>query len=133
MINPITNLNFSFSGLKTSVLYFLRSAQEKDSDFIKKNLYDLCASIQAAIVSVLVEKVKTAVKQTGLKQVVLGGGVSANSGLRIALENFDVELFLPPLPYTTDNAAMIAMAGYLKFKKGLLADLASEPKARTSI
>ena len=129
----VPNLNFSFSGLKTSVLYFLRSAQEKDSDFIKKNLYDLCASIQAAIVTVLVEKVKTAVKQTGLKQVVLGGGVSANSGLRIALEDFDVELFLPPLPYTTDNAAMIAMAGYLKFKKGSFANLASEPKARTSI
>jgi N6-L-threonylcarbamoyladenine synthase len=129
----VPNLNFSFSGLKTSVLYFLRSAQEKDSDFIKKNLYDLCASIQAAIVTVLVEKVKTAVKQTGLKQVVLGGGVSANSGLRIALEDFDVELFLPPLPYTTDNAAMIAMAGYLKFKKGSFANLTSEPKARTSI
>jgi len=129
----VPNLNFSFSGLKTSVLYFLRSAQEKDSDFIKKNLYDLCASIQAAIVTVLVEKVKTAVKQTGLKQVVLGGGVSANSGLRIALEDFDMELFLPPLPYTTDNAAMIAMAGYLKFKKGSFANLTSEPKARISI
>jgi N6-L-threonylcarbamoyladenine synthase len=129
----VANLNFSFSGLKTSVLYFLRSAQDKDPDFIKNNLYDLCASIQVAIVAILVEKVKTAVKQTGLKQVVLGGGVSANSGLRKALENCDVELFLPPLPYTTDNAAMIAMAGYLKYNEGTLDTLSSEPKARMSI
>jgi N6-L-threonylcarbamoyladenine synthase len=129
----VADLNFSFSGLKTSVLYFLRSAQDKDSDFIKNNLHDLCASIQAAIVSILVEKVKTAVKQTGLKQVVLGGGVSANSGLRKALEACDIALYLPPLPYTTDNAAMIAMAGYLKHKEGVFDDLSSEPKARISI
>jgi N6-L-threonylcarbamoyladenine synthase len=93
----------------------------------------LGASIQGAIVAILVQKVKTAVKQTGLKQVVLGGGVSANSGLRKALENCDVELFLPPLPYTTDNAAMIAMAGYLKYNEGTLDTLSSEPKARMSI
>lgn len=129
----VAGLNFSFSGLKTSVLYFLRSAQDKDPDFIKNNLYDLCASIQAAIVAILLEKVKTAVKQTGLKQVVLGGGVSANSGLRKALEALDVELFLPPLPYTTDNAAMIAMAGHLKYNEGALDNLSSEPKARMSI
>ena len=129
----LADLNFSFSGLKTSVLYFLRSAQDKDSDFIKNNLYDLCASIQAAIVSILIEKVKTAVKQTGLKQVVLGGGVSANSGLRKALEACDIALYLPPLPYTTDNAAMIAMGGYLKLKEGVFDGLSSEPKARISI
>ena len=129
----VADLNFSFSGLKTSVLYFLRAAQDKDSDFIENNLHDLCASIQAAIVSIVVEKVKAAVRQTGLKQVVLGGGVSANSGLRKALEACDVELFLPPLPYTTDNAAMIAMAGYLKYNEGALENLSSEPKARISI
>jgi N6-L-threonylcarbamoyladenine synthase len=81
----------------------------------------------------LVEKVKTAVKQTGLKQVVLGGGVSANSGLRKALEACDIALYLPPLPYTTDNAAMIAMAGYLKLNEGVFDSLSSEPKARISI
>ncbi len=129
----VADLNFSFSGFKTSVLYFLRSAQDKDPDFIKTNLYDLCASIQDTIVDILVGKVKTAVKQTGLKKVVLGGGVSANSGLRKALEALDVELFLPPLPYTTDNAAMIAMAGYLKYNEGALDNLSSEPKARMSI
>ena len=129
----LPDLNFSFSGLKTSVLYFLRSAQDKDSDFIKNNLYDLCASIQDAIVSILIEKVKTAVKQTGLKQVVLGGGVSANSGLRKALEACDIALYLPPLPYTTDNAAMIAMAGYLKLREGVFDGLSSEPKAKISI
>ncbi len=129
----VPNLDFSFSGLKTSVLYFLREEQDKDPDFIKNNLHDLCASIQAAIVSILVKKVKTAINQTGLKQLVLGGGVSANSGLRKALEACDVELFLPPLPYTTDNAAMIAIAGFLKFKAGEIDNLSSEPKARMSI
>ena len=129
----VDNLNFSFSGLKTSVLYFLRSAQDKDPDFIKNNLYDLCASIQHAIVSIVVEKVETAIKKTGLNQLVLGGGVSANSGLRKALESCDITLFLPPLPYTTDNAAMIAMAGYLKYQEGVIDNLSSEPKARMSI
>jgi N6-L-threonylcarbamoyladenine synthase len=129
----VDNLNFSFSGLKTSVLYFLRSAQDKDPDFIKNNLYDLCASIQDAIVSIVVEKVETAIKKTGLNQLVLGGGVSANSGLRKALETCNIKLFLPPLPYTTDNAAMIAMAGYLKYQEGVIDNLSSEPKARMSI
>ena len=129
----VDNLNFSFSGLKTSVLYFLRSAQDKDPDFIKNNLYDLCASIQHAIVSIVVEKVETAIKKTGLNQLVLGGGVSANSGLRKALESCNITLFLPPLPYTTDNAAMIAMAGYLKYQEGVIDNLSSEPKARMSI
>ena len=129
----VDNLNFSFSGLKTSVLYFLRSAQDKDPDFIKNNLYDLCASIQHAIVSIVVEKVDTAIKKTALKQLVLGGGVSANSGLRKALESCNITLFLPPLPYTTDNAAMIAMAGYLKYQEGVIDNLSSEPKARMSI
>ena len=129
----VDNLNFSFSGLKTSVLYFLRSAQDKDPDFIKNNLYDLCASIQHAIVSIVVEKVETAIKKTALNQLVLGGGVSANSGLRKALESCNITLFLPPLPYTTDNAAMIAMAGYLKYQEGVIDNLSSEPKARMSI
>lgn len=129
----VEGLDFSFSGLKTSVLYFLREQQDNDPTFIENNLYDLCASIQKAIVDILIEKVKQALQNTGLKQLVLGGGVSANSGLRKALERTNVSVFLPPLPYTTDNAAMIAMAGYLKFQENKTASLDSEPKARMRI
>ena len=129
----VEGLHFSFSGLKTSVLYFLREQQDNDSKFIENNLFDLCASIQKAIVDLLVEKVVKALTETGLKQLVLGGGVSANSGLRKALENTNSQVFLPPLPYTTDNAAMIAMAGFLKFQENDSDVLSSEPKARMSI
>ena len=126
----IEGLHFSFSGLKTSVLYFLREQQDNDPKFIENNLFDLCASIQKAIVDIIVEKVAKALTETGLKQLVLGGGVSANSGLRKALENTNSHVFLPPLPYTTDNAAMIAMAGFLKFQENDIDVLSSEPKAR---
>ena len=129
----VDGLDFSFSGLKTSVLYFLREQQDKNADFIKTNLYDLCASIQEAIVTILNEKVNAALSQTGLNQLVLGGGVSANSGLRKALEETEATVFLPPLPYTTDNAAMIAMAGYLKYMDQQIDTLASEPNPRMSI
>lgn len=129
----VEGLHFSFSGLKTSVLYFLREQEDNDPKFIENNLFDLCASIQKAIVDILVEKVAKALTETGLKQLVLGGGVSANSGLRKALENTNPQVFLPPLPYTTDNAAMIAMAGFLKFQENDIDVLSSEPKARMSL
>lgn len=129
----VEGLHFSFSGLKTSVLYFLREQQDNDPKFIENNLFDLCASIQKSIVDILVKKVAKALTETGLKQLVLGGGVSANSGLRKALENTNSQVFLPPLPYTTDNAAMIAMAGFLKFQENDTDVLSSEPKARMSI
>jgi len=129
----VDGLNFSFSGLKTSVLYFLREQQDKDPKFIEKNIYDLCASIQKAIVNILMEKIESAMTETGLDQLVLGGGVSANSGLREALKNTNSNVFLPPLPYTTDNAAMIAMAGYLKLKENKTDSFHSEPKARLPI
>jgi N6-L-threonylcarbamoyladenine synthase len=129
----VEGLHFSFSGLKTSVLYFLREQQDKDPSFIKNNLNDLCASIQKAIVDIVVDKVQKAIKETGLTQLVLGGGVSANSGLRKALKNTNSNVFLPPLSYTTDNAAMIALAGYLKFQENQTVLLDSEPKARMPI
>jgi len=129
----VAGLDFSFSGLKTSVLYFLREQQDKDPDFISNNLYDLCASIQQAIVHILMEKVTKALSETGLNQLVLGGGVSANSGLREALKQLDTNVFLPPLPYTTDNAAMIAITGHLQLQLGKMDTLSSEPKARMSI
>ena len=126
----VKGLDFSFSGLKTSVLYFLREQQDQNPKFIESNLFDLCASIQKAIVDILMKKVVKAMTDTGLTQLVLGGGVSANSELRKALENTNLQVFLPPLPYTTDNAAMIAMAGYLKLKEGKTDSFDSEPKAR---
>ncbi len=115
----IPDLNFSFSGLKTSFLYFLRDRLKEDDDFIEKNKADLAASIQAVIIEILLEKVKKAVDITGIKEVAIAGGVSANSGLRNGIQQLaDKEgwkVHIPGIRYTTDNAAMIAVAGYFKF------------------
>jgi N6-L-threonylcarbamoyladenine synthase len=141
----IPGLNFSFSGLKTSFLYFLRDELKKDPGFIEKNKHDLCASIQATIVDMLMSKLKIAINDTGvhprvstrgkLPDVAIAGGVSANSGLRKALElardNYGWNIFIPPLQYSTDNAAMIAIAGYFKFLKGDFSDQAAIPYARS--
>lgn len=124
-------LNFSFSGLKTSVMNFLQKETAKDPDFIDKNLNHLCASVQHTIVSILIRRLEQTVKQTGINRVAIAGGVSANSGLRKALMNHtDWEIFIPPFEYCTDNAAMIAIAGYFKYKNGLFADQQSTPFAR---
>ncbi len=113
-------LDFSFSGLKTAVLYFIERETQKDADFIKKNLEDICASLQYTIVDYLMDKLKNAVAQTGIKEVAIGGGVSANSGIRKALKSAEKELgwitHIPKFEYCTDNAAMIAMVGELKYK-----------------
>ena len=115
----IPELNYSFSGLKTSFLYFLRDQLKKDDDFIEKNKADLSASIQFTIIEVLLAKLKKAVEITGINEIAIAGGVSANSGLRNSLQQLaDVEgwkVHLPGIKYTTDNAAMIAVAGYFKF------------------
>ncbi|MEE4177003.1 MAG: tRNA (adenosine(37)-N6)-threonylcarbamoyltransferase complex transferase subunit TsaD [Bacteroides sp.] len=115
----IPDLDFSFSGLKTSILYFLRDELEKDPGFIEKHKADLCASIQYTIVEILLRKVKTAVTETGIKQVAIAGGVSANSGLRNALlsqeEKAGWQVYIPKFEYCTDNAAMIAITGYFKY------------------
>lgn len=137
----IPGLDFSFSGLKTSFLYFLRDELKKDPDFIEKNKNDLCASIQSTIVDILMTKLILAVEHTrkfyhrgGLPDVAIAGGVSANSGLRSALEQahhkFGWNIFIPPLQYSTDNAAMIAMAGYLKYVKGDFGSQSATPYAR---
>lgn len=116
----IEGLNFSFSGLKTSVLYFLQKETKADPQFIEKNLPDLCASVQRTIISILLSKLKKAVAQTGIKTVCLAGGVSANSGLRTAFEATGNQLgwatFIPPFQYCTDNAAMIAITAYYKYQ-----------------
>ena len=127
----VSALNFSFSGLKTSILYHLRDKHQEDDKYIKKNLNDLCASIQSTIISIVMEKLELAVQQTGITEVALGGGVSANSGLRNALMNKKKwNIYLPPLSLTTDNAAMIALAGSFKYENGNYGQLDSHAQSR---
>jgi len=129
MINK--GFEFSFSGLKTSVLYYV---QERGDEFVKENLNDICASISAAITDVLVAKLKRAAKKTGVKSILIAGGVSANSMLREKTEkmakSMNLELYIPHLEYCTDNAAMIAMTGYLKADRDEFDDLAMKPFVR---
>lgn len=127
-------LNFSFSGLKTSFLYFIRDHVHSDPDFIEKNKADIAASIQFTIVNILLEKLKRASRETGIRQIAIAGGVSANQGLRNALMNLqdqlNWEVFIPPFSYCTDNAAMIAMVGYRKFLAGDFTNQDIAPLAR---
>ena len=115
----VGDLEFSFSGLKSNILQVIQRASKKNPDFIKDNLYDLCASIQHTIISILLEKIDNAVKKTGITQIAIAGGVSANSGLRNALLEREKThkwcVFIPKFEYCTDNAAMIAISGYYKF------------------
>ena len=115
----IQGYNYSFSGLKTSFLYFLRDELKKDPDFIEKNKMDICASLQKTIIDILMKKLIMAAKETGVTEVALAGGVSANSGLRNRLTELADELgwktYIPKFAYTTDNAAMIAINGYFKY------------------
>ena len=117
----VNGLNFSFSGLKTAILYFVKDQSKKNPNFIKEHTDDICASIQYTIVGILMDKLKAAVKETGINRIVIGGGVSANSGIRTALKNAEHkhgwETFIPAFEFTTDNAAMIAIVGYLKYLK----------------
>lgn len=115
-------LSFSFSGLKTAVLYFLREKTNENPDFIKENLPDLCASVQQAIVSILLKKLRKAARQTGIRNIAIAGGVSANSALRKGLAELGQreqwKTFIPKFEYCTDNAAMIGIAAYYQFLKG---------------
>lgn len=130
----IEDLNFSFSGLKTSILYFLQRETKADPDFIKNNLADICASIQHRIVSILLKKLKIAALQTGITDLCIAGGVSANSGLRRSLEELCThngwKAFIPPFQYCTDNAAMIAITAYYKYLNKDFADLSATASAR---
>jgi N6-L-threonylcarbamoyladenine synthase len=132
----IPGLNFSFSGLKTSVLYFLRDEKLKDENFIEKNMDDLCASVQYTIIKILMKKLKKATEQTRIRQVCIAGGVSANSGLRNALkeygEKYNWQTFIPPFEYCTDNAAMIAITAYYKYLAKDFADLGISATARAA-
>jgi N6-L-threonylcarbamoyladenine synthase len=115
----VPNLDFSFSGLKTQILYFIQKKKIENSNFVEENLNDICASIQHTIIEILMDKLKLAVKQTGIKQIAIGGGVSANSGIRKTLKESEEKLgwktYIPKFEYTTDNAAMIGIVGYQKY------------------
>ncbi len=130
----IKGLDFSFSGLKTAILYFVQKEKKKDPDFVKNNIYDICASVQDRIVSILINKLVKASKLTGIKEVAIAGGVSANSGLRKELQKKGKELgwntYIPAFAYCTDNAAMVAITAHYKYLEEDFADLLLSPKPR---
>jgi N6-L-threonylcarbamoyladenine synthase len=130
----IQGLDFSFSGLKTSILYFLQEQKRLNPEFVQENIHDICASVQDRIVSILINKLKKAAQTTGINEIAIAGGVSANSGLRKALEDTGKTLgwntYIPRFEYCTDNAAMIAVTGYYKYLAGIFADQSVHPVAR---
>lgn len=132
----IPDLNFSFSGLKTSILYFLQEKQKLDPDFVQHNMADICASIQHRIISILMNKLVKASKETGIKHIGIAGGVSANSGLRAALQSYGEKLgwstYIPKFEYCTDNAAMIAITAYYKYQAKEFVGLDAVPGARAA-
>ncbi len=133
----IPGLDYSFSGLKTSFLYTLRDAIKTDPDFVEHNKADLAASLQATIIAILLDKLAAAVDATGVRTVAIGGGVSANSGVRAAVADFcaarGIEAFIPERAFTTDNAAMVAIAGYYKYLDGDFCPYDATPYARVSV
>lgn len=133
----VSELDFSFSGLKTAFLYFLRDRLAENKDFIEQHRNDLCASIQKTIVEILTDKVEEASSQTGIGEIALAGGVSANSGLRERMQwlasQHGWKLFIPEISLTTDNAAMIALTGYYQYLSGEFAGFGSSPLARMPI
>ncbi|KAA5821176.1 tRNA (adenosine(37)-N6)-threonylcarbamoyltransferase complex transferase subunit TsaD [Algibacter amylolyticus] len=133
----VDGLNFSFSGFKTAVLYFIQREVKANPNFIEENLNDICASIQYTIIGILMDKLKLATKQTGINHIAIGGGVSANSGIRKALKDgeqkFGWTTYIPKFEFTTDNAAMIAIVGYLKFLDGDFAEQNVVASARLKI
>jgi len=133
----VGDLDFSFSGLKTGILYFIQKNLKENPEFIEENLYDICASIQYTIVEILLEKLKNTVQQTGIKHIAIAGGVSANSEIRkrlqLAQKNWGWTTYIPKFEYTTDNAAMIAITGYLKYKDKRYADISVKAVARLKV
>jgi N6-L-threonylcarbamoyladenine synthase len=130
----IPGLDFSFSGVKTAILYFLQEHTKKDPEFIQHHIEDICASIQHRIVTILLHKLKKASLETGIREVCLSGGVSANSGLRSSFlamgKAMQWNTYIPAFPYCTDNAAMIALTGYYKFQAGAFSELSVSASAR---
>ena len=133
----IAGLDYSFSGLKTSFLYTLRDAVKAEPDFVERNRADLAASLQKTIIDILLDKLAKAVDATGVTTVAIGGGVSANSGVRAAVAAFceerGIEAFIPERTFTTDNAAMVAIAGYFKYLQGEFCPYSAAPYARVTV
>lgn len=133
----VGDLDFSFSGLKTGILYFIQKNVKINPTFIEDNLYDICASIQHTIVEILMQKLKNTVKKTGIKHIAIAGGVSANSEIRkrlqLANKHWGWTTYIPKFEYTTDNAAMIAITGYLKYKERKYADISVKAEARLNV
>ena len=133
----VGDLDFSFSGLKTGILYFIQKQVRINPKFIEENLNDICASIQFTIVEILMDKLKNAVKKTGIKHIAIAGGVSANSEIRnrlqLAEKHFGWTTYIPKFEFTTDNAAMIAITGYLKYLNHDFADVSVTAKARLKV
>ena len=130
----IAAYNFSFSGLKTSILYFLKKEMAANPDFITENLNDICASVQQSIITILLKKLRKAARETGIREIAIAGGVSANSGLRRALEEMGARegwnTYIPAFQYCTDNAGMIGVAAYYKYLKGEFCSQDAVPFAR---
>jgi N6-L-threonylcarbamoyladenine synthase len=133
-LGEIPGLNFSFSGIKTAILYFLQKEQKANPQFIEENKADICASVQKTLIDILLRKVKRAMKEKNCQQIAIAGGVSANSGLRSELQKMGTEqgwnVFIPAFSYCTDNAGMIAMAGHFKSEAGLFCEQSVSPLAR---
>ncbi len=133
-MSEMKEYQFSFSGIKTSVLYFLQAQKKIDPDFVEHHMKDICASVQYTIINMLMGKLKKAAKELNIKHIGIAGGVSANSGLRRALkeagEKHGWQVYIPKFEYCTDNAAMIGITGYYKYLKGAFADLSVSPSAR---
>ncbi|HNM31101.1 MAG TPA: tRNA (adenosine(37)-N6)-threonylcarbamoyltransferase complex transferase subunit TsaD, partial [Chitinophagales bacterium] len=130
----IDGLNFSFSGLKTNILYFVQKELKTNPEFISQNLNDICASVQQTIISILLKKLKKAVRQTAIREIAIAGGVSANSGLRTAVLEFGNEnkcnVYIPDFQYCTDNAGMIAITAYYKYLRNEFCPIDIPIKAR---
>lgn len=136
-LGELPELNFSFSGIKTAILYFLQKETQKNPDFIEENKADICASVQKTLIDMLLRKVKKAMKEKQCNQIAIAGGVSANTGLRSRLQELGAELgwevFILAFQYCTDNAGMIAMAGHFKFEAGEFTDQDVAPLARYNL
>ena len=133
----VADLNFSFSGLKTAVLYFIQKNVAENPNFIQENMNDICASLQYTIIGIVIDKLKKATKSTGINTIAIGGGVSANSGIRKALQEgeqkFGWKTYVPKFEYTTDNAAMIGIVGYLKYLEKDFSNVLDTANARIKI
>lgn len=135
--SKMEDFNYSFSGIKTSFLYFIQDNQKKDALFIEKNIHDICASYQHHLISVLLKKLKLAAKHHKINQIAIAGGVSANSELRnqllIASKKYNWDIFIPPFEFCTDNAAMIAITAYFKYIKSDFSDFTLTPEPRMKL